>query len=225
MSLNTIERRIAEGTAGWLLFEFHCKRGDLFSEKQLATPVGQILAGQYPGRVKAEINHPYLIPAKKRGRPAQLDFVVQDEDKWEVAIETKWITNTPLNLGQIIWDLIRLELLLKHEVCEAFFIIGGFNKKLKDVLGDTHFYDPKLKGRGHVTHIKGQNIKLELAKLDTVTKDFINTKLSKYPNITITEVMYLKIPHIAPKDSVNLTFKVIAWQILSPIRVPRTKKL
>ena len=60
-NLNNVQRRLAEGTSSWLLFEFHCQRGDLFSEKYLSVPVGQVLAGLYPGRVKAEENHPYLI--------------------------------------------------------------------------------------------------------------------------------------------------------------------
>jgi hypothetical protein len=225
MSLDTIERRLAEGTAAWLLFEFHCKRGDLFSEKQLATPVGQILAGQYPGRVKAEITHPHLIPIKQRGRPPQLDFVVLDGSNWEVAIETKWITNTPLTLGQIIWDLIRLELLVKHKVCDAYFIIGGFNKKLKEVLGETHLFDSTLKGNQYITHLKGQNIKLDLAKLNLATKEYINTKLNKYPAMTIPKILYLKKPQMAPKDSINLTFKIIACKILSPKNVERIKKI
>jgi len=225
MSLDTIERRLAEGTAAWLLFEFHCKRGDLFSEKQLATPVGQILAGQYPGRVKAEITHPYLMPIRQRGRPPQLDFVVLDGGNWEAAVETKWITNTPLTLGQIIWDLIRLELLIKHQVCDAYFIIGGFNKKIKEVLGETHLFDIDLKGQQYITHVKGQNVKLDLKKLNTATKDYINTKLSKYPGITIPKILYLKKPQMAPKDSINLTFKIIACQVLSPKSIQRLNKI
>lgn len=224
-SLNNVQRKLAEGTSSWLLFEFHCMRGDLFSEKYLTTPVGQILSGMFPGRVKAEVNHPYLNPIILKGRPPQLDFVISDNQDWKVAVETKWIINTPVTLAQIVWDLIRLELLAKNNRCTAYFIIAGFDKRIKEVLGKTHFYNADLKETNLITKKRVQTISLDLRKLDDVTKKFINEKLSRYKNITVPSKMNFTIPHSYPKESINLTFKTIVWRVNSIRNKHRTNSL
>jgi hypothetical protein len=136
-NLNNVQRRLAEGTSSWLLFEFHCKRGDLFSEKYLTVPVGQILTGLFPGQIKSEVNHPLLLTTSGIGRPAQLDFVVVNNGTWEVVIETKWIGKTAISLVQMIWDLMRLEILARQNNAVCYFILSGFNKKIIPLLENT----------------------------------------------------------------------------------------
>ncbi len=90
-----IARKLAEGVAGWLFYEFHSRRYELFSEKYLTAPIGNILHGQFDRKVIAEYNHPILTQAKKTpGRPPQLDFVIVDKGNITVAVESKWIGQT-----------------------------------------------------------------------------------------------------------------------------------
>jgi len=213
-NLYNTQRKLAEGISGWLIFEFHCMRGDLFSEKYLATPTGQILTSLFDGRVKAEQNHPSLIKkAKTVGRPAQIDFVALDENgNWDIAIETKWITRSPITLTQIIWDLIRLELLLHNKKCnKCYFVISGFNKKF-DILRSTHFHpdsaNPKL-----ITERKNVTIKMNLKKLPATVKGGINKRLAKYESLKIPTALYFSIPHSYPSTSINMTFKTIVWEV------------
>src|SRR4051812_13014047 len=111
-NLNNVQRRLSEGTASWLMYEFHCQRGDIFSEKYLATPVGQILASRYPGRVKTEENHPVLAGAGTVGRPPQVDFVMTNVDgTYSAVVESKWTGRSAISIGQLLWDLLRLELI------------------------------------------------------------------------------------------------------------------
>jgi hypothetical protein len=48
--MNT-KRKLAEEVLGWLIFEFHNFRGQLFGEKYLTTLIGHILSGIYGNRV------------------------------------------------------------------------------------------------------------------------------------------------------------------------------
>src|SRR5688572_7958514 len=140
-NLENTQRRLAVGTTSWLNFEFNCDRGDLLSEKSLAVPVGQILRGIYTEeeRVKAEVNHPFLKRiVGARGRKAQLDFAIfrktagPEKVEWVVGVETKWVGNSSVTFDQVLWDLVRLEFLLKNvnavqaTSCVAFFVIAGF---------------------------------------------------------------------------------------------------
>jgi hypothetical protein len=225
-NLDNVQRRLAEGTSSWLLFEFNCKRGDLFSEKYLATPIGQILAGLFPGRIKAEINHPALISTKQAGRPPQLDFVVINEaDEWEATIESKWVTSTPISLALIIWDLLRLEILVYKNLCKnTYFVLSGFSKKM-DFLKETHFYDSSNRSTSLITQMKSQSIYLDLTKLDSKIKSKINEKINKYPGLTIPQVMRFDLPHSFPINQINMTFRTIVWKVNTFNKRPRIRTL
>ncbi len=107
-NLKNIQRKLSEGVSGWLLFEFNCYRGLLFNEKYLSYPVGQILNSITEYKTSTEINHP--CSNNSRGRPLQVDFVLTDEEiNWKYAFESKWIGDSTISLGSVLWDLIRLQ--------------------------------------------------------------------------------------------------------------------
>ena len=218
---------MAEGTGSWLLFEFHCKRGDLFSEKYLATPIGQILLGLFPGRIMAEQNHPVLFQPGKVGRPPQIDFVILNEGdkKWNVAVETKWETYTPLSIVDMVWDLIRLELLVYHNHCpNTYFLISGFDKKV-DILKRTHFYNISTTATNLFTRIKGCMIYLDLHALSPRTKKAINKIIANYPGITIPKTMRFDFPHSLLTGTGNLAFNTFVWKVNSYSKGGRVTKL
>jgi hypothetical protein len=220
-----LQRRLAEGTASWLAFEFICNRGDLFSEKQLVTPVGQILIsnfGSHKSRIKTEVSHTVL--KKQKGRPLQLDFVLMENTAWKLAVETKWVAGTMISLESIIWDLIRLELTAKQEGCPVYFVLAGFAKKIKQVLKNTHFIDgphslPMVTQKGR------QLIRLDLTKLPQIIKEHINKKMVDFPSITIPRKLYFEFPHSYPIDKVNMTFETIVWKVNHESQKPRLSVL
>jgi hypothetical protein len=72
-------RKLAEGVAGWMMHEFHCDRSELFSEKYLSVPIGQILSAEFGTKVYSEVDHPILSTmAVGAGRRPQIDFAILD---------------------------------------------------------------------------------------------------------------------------------------------------
>ncbi|OYU54414.1 MAG: hypothetical protein CFE25_13955 [Chitinophagaceae bacterium BSSC1] len=222
-NLNNVQRRLAEGISSWLLFEFHCKRGDLFSEKYLTVPVGQILTVLFPGQIKSEINHPHLS-GKSKGRPPQLDFVVVNEKKWEVIVETKWIGKTKLKITQIIWDLMRLEVIARKDNAICYFILSGFNKKIEDLLENTHFNSTSPKNP-NITSFKGIKISINLTKLPQTIKDGLNQKMKKYPNCEFSDIISCDLPHSYPGKNINMSFKTLVWKVNAYSKSSKIKKL
>lgn len=240
-NLQNVQRKLATGTTSWLNFEFNCDRGDLLSEKALAVPVGQIL-NSIPNtneRIKAEVEHPYLIRANGpiRKKP-QVDFAIVEKndknpkkkdpknDKWIIVVETKWIGKTIIGLEQIVWDLIRLELLVFETGCKAFFILSGFHKKMDSAIGNTHFYSGEKSSKTLITK-QNKRISLELLNLNTGQKSAINEKLIKY-NLKTPEIMEFNIPHFSPgKDEIktNLSFETIVWEVLTNKKTKRISKI
>lgn len=222
-NLDNAQRRLAEGTSSWLHFEFHCNRGNLFNEKYISVPVGQLTSSLFEGRIKSEVNHPYLIPNEKKGRKPQIDFVVKKNDQISVAIESKWIGNTLISFSQILWDLIRLEQLTFHLGCDSYFLVSGFSKKMSSALSNTHFYreSPIMP----FTKQLRQGIVLEMDKLDAETKSYINKKISKYKDLKIPKTMHFDIPHYFPKEVVNMSFQTYVWKVNSRKSVNRVTSL
>src|SRR5579871_3099922 len=139
------QRRLAEGVAGWLMYEFQSSRGRLFSEKYLTTPIGNILSGIYRERVLSEFPHPILNLHKMgRGRPPQIDFVIvdqKDREKIAIAVESKWVGANSLNVGDIIWDLIRLELLHNLYKTQCFFVLAGSKRGINELFKHERFQE------------------------------------------------------------------------------------
>jgi len=66
-----------------------------------------------------------------QGRPPQIDFCIYKADKSiEIAVESKWLGNAQVGVGDIIWDLIRLELLAHDLNVKCFFVLAGPKKKV-----------------------------------------------------------------------------------------------
>jgi hypothetical protein len=120
-------RLLCEGVGSWLQFEHACGRTELFSEKYLSQPVGQILSARSGSRARAEYLHPVLSDlAKGPGRRPEIDFVVCDPyPDIAIAVESKWIGKTKPSIDKILWDLIRLEMLAHHSRARCFFLLGG----------------------------------------------------------------------------------------------------
>lgn len=129
-------RRLADGVGGWLHFEFSCDRSEVFSEKYLSVPIGQILSAAYGKRTHAEVNHPTLAAtAKAVGRRPQIDFCVCDPyPTIKVAVESKWVGKSGLRIDSIIWDMIRLEMISHQFNAETYFVLGGRKDHLDTLL-------------------------------------------------------------------------------------------
>jgi hypothetical protein len=144
MSRIILSRRLTEGVGGWLQYEYHCNRSELFSEKYLSVPIGGILNSLYDRKVYAEAMHPVLAPvATGSGRRPEIDFAVLDPyPEFKIAIESKWIGRRSVQIEAIIWDLIRLEMIAYECKARCFFVLGGQRRSLDRLFDSKTFTGP-----------------------------------------------------------------------------------
>lgn len=219
-NLDNVQRRLVEGTASWLLFEFHCKRGDLFGEKYLATPVGQILASRFGRKVKAEVNHPVLTN-KVVGRPPQVEFAIEENGTLRVVVESKWTGRSTIGLDDILWDLMRLELLAHKFGSECYFVLGGFRKKLLPLLARTHFAGNPANPANAVTLKHKTNVVVPMHRLSGWLATSIKDRMKRHQNVKFPTAIVCEIPHIYPTSGINMTFQVYAWRVRPDKRARR----
>lgn len=224
-----ISRKIAEGVAGWLSYEYHSFRGQLFSEKYLTTPIGNILSGVYKERVSVEVNHPVLNEHKTwQGRPPQIDFCIFKKDNSiEIAVESKWIANTQISVGDIIWDLIRLELLANNFETKCYFVLAGQKKKLQELFCSDRFLEKRTDNKTRpvlrLTRARKAAIRIDSPPLERLK--IIKHKLMQYPNILMPSSIPSGYPEIYPKVCRNADFQVYVWEISAFKKKPRFKAI
>lgn len=138
-----IAKILSYGVGSWLNYESACDRSGLFNEKYLTAPVGQILSARSGNRTISEWRHPILAESKEgRRRRPEVDFVVTDQnDKLLIAVETKWAGRTLPKTQDILWDLIRLELIAHKESARCFFLLAGKRERLETVFERKEFSD------------------------------------------------------------------------------------
>ncbi len=222
-NLTHLRRRLSEGVAAWLAYEFHCRRGELFSEKYIAHPIGALLATQLRGHVQAEYDHPILSERKKAGRKPQVDFAVfehvegyrhkTEDRKLITAVESKWLSRSEVSPADIAWDLLRLDLLARRYEIECYFVLAGLNKKLEALFASPDFQNLKRNGpmipvasgvpRGNLIPKQGSSALI----------DKLSERKAKYPGVKFPEKVTVYAPHIYPPSAMNLTFSVYTWKI------------
>ena len=225
-NLKNIQRKISEGVSGWLLFEFNCERGYIFNEKYLSYPIGQILNSITELKTRTEINHPCSNGGQ--GRPLQVDFVLKtDTDVWKFAFESKWVGNTMISVGDIVWDLIRLQNLFNHHPdVRCFFILAGFEKKIKKLLSFDISHTGTVQAKDSITDVNSTFLNFDLFKLNATTKGYINTKAAKYPAMNLYSKIRCRPAHKFPKkDIINMSFSTYMFEVLKPDSTHKIKVL
>lgn len=219
-----VKRKLSEGVASWLMFEFHSNRAQLFGEKYLTTPIGHILSGIYGNQVVAEYSHPILNEHKTwPGRPPQIDFAIRNNGQVEVAVESKWISNSQLDVGDIIWDLIRLELLHYHFKTKCFFVLGGKSIKIQELFQSNRFQEPRDNGRKRpVLRLKKERKPaIRIDSPPATRASLIKARLRQYPNILMPSSIVSGYPDFYPEQCRNQDSKVYVWEICSFKNKPR----
>lgn len=225
-NLTNIQRKLSEGVTGWLIFEFYCFRGKIFSEKYLTYPIGQILNSITEYKTNVEVNHPKAV--SRRGRPLQIDFVLKDNnDSWIYAIESKWVGDTPITIGSIVWDLIRIQNLYEyHSNLKSYFVLSGFQKKIKVLLETIPILYNGIKENNGFVDINSSYVTFNLKKADQTIKNYINKKINTYPEFKLYTKITCKPAHVFPKkDIVNMTFSTYVMEVLKPDVTTKSEKL
>ena len=139
-----LARLLTEGAGSWLHFEYCCDRSGVFSEKYLTSAIGQILSARSGTRTVAEYKHPVFAPLMKGpGRRPEVDFVVfENYPTIRYAVESKWVGRSWPTISDVIWDIIRLELISNQSGADCFFVLGGMRSKLAAFFAQEAFAGP-----------------------------------------------------------------------------------
>lgn len=216
--MTNFAKLLTGGVAGWIEFERACNRSGLFNEKYLTSAVGQILAARTGNRVEAEFTHPVLAPLKQGpGRRPQVDFVVRDENgKICLAVESKWAGRTIPSTKEILWDLIRLELIAHHESARCVFLLAGTGARLKAIFDHPAFSDagtkpyrrPLLRHDSNVIHTT------PMVPLVPVRFEMLKQLFKPYQDFRFAERIATRRTAPRPEEVKQKEYQVIAWEVL-----------
>jgi hypothetical protein len=209
---------LARGVGAWVQYEWACDHSGLFSEKYLAHPIGHILAGQSKNRASAEYTHT-LLSAYMKGpgkRPA-VDFVVFGKyPKIAIAAESKWFGKTSVAVEDIVWDLIRLEL-LAHEGARCFFVLGGKRRNLDKLFSTQAFAKattnrqrrPFLRHDTNVVHTIG------IGPIDKKKLGILSPMYEKFPDLEFPSSIVTRRTAPFPENTTVDGYQVYVWEISS----------
>jgi hypothetical protein len=220
-----VKRRLSEGVASWILYEYHSFRANLIEEKYLITPINSILSGIYRSQVISEFTHPILEAHRMGvGRPPQIDFVIKNhQQKIEIAVESKWYGNSPVKVEDILWDLIRLELLSYEYETKCYFVIGGQKRRLRELFSSARFQEPKTKGSKRpilrLTKERKQSVRLDNPPPQRIS--LIKGKMQQYKDVLMPSSIITGYPSIYPDVCRNIDYQVYVWEISSYKNKPR----
>lgn len=216
-----LEKKLARGIGGWLMFEHACHRYSVFSEKYLSIPIAQILNTEYGKNVHAEIKHPILGELSPgRGRPPEIDFVVYGENQEvKIAIESKWVgaSVTKQTVERVMWDLVRLAMIGNNNLVKCYFILAGRKKHLNKLFDNKYFNGEKdKKGRTRpILKVRpGDYIDM---RIDSPTKH--RAKLLK-PIMKLCLDVQLPIrlgtgrTQVFPEEANNYDYQVYVWEVM-----------
>jgi hypothetical protein len=210
---------LAHGVGSWLEYEHACGHSGLFSEKYLAQPIGHILSGRSNSRALAEYSHPILSENMRgRGRRPAIDFVVCDPyPKVKIGVESKWIGRTSVAVEDIVWDLIRLELLAHMQGARCFFVLGGKRKNLVKLFSSDAFAKgttnrqrkPFLRDDNNVIHT------ISVGPIDRKKLGILDSVFRRFPDLRFPSSIVTRRSAPFPEDQVADGFQVYVWEIRS----------
>lgn len=223
MTPEEIRFALSEGISSWLQFEHHAGREELFSERYLALPIGQILQNCFSGKVTGESNHPILTTPGKAGRPPQLDFIVADNGKVELVVESKWAANSGVSIVDVLWDCVRLELAANHYKCDAIFILAGTRKQVDVVLKSPSFKTKNSRlEKTYVLNLHGTGKRS--VKVNSFDGNFsipLHKLFRSYPNIKWPSELVCDTGTQIPRLASTNSYTAVVWHISSAAPMKR----
>lgn len=219
-------RILAQAAGAWLQYEFACGRASLFNERYLSSPIANALHSVYKKEVHSEYLHPVLAPKTTGpGRRPEVDFaVVNNFPAIECVVETKWVGKNGLSAEEVIWDLLRLELIAHHSGAHAFFLMAGRKKHLDSFFRSKAFLGATNHSGKHRKLLKIDSAKTARLRVDNPPKDRIATfqkLLSRYQDVTFGSRVTTSAAHRYPENCPSFQYQALAWEIKAPTGTAR----
>lgn len=225
-TITKLADKLSKGLGGWLMYEHHSHRADLFSEKYLAAGIGNILSGNYRDKVIAEYNHP-ILKDLKAGRPPQIDFVILNDKRIKLALESKWFgtkTSTSPKLIDILWDLIRLEILNFNFESKAIFVIAGKKSQIDEFFIRADFMDKTTTGKSrNLLPSRNVGINLDLIGCSIERLKLVCKLSERYKTVEFPSKISISGIYNFPKNAKSFENEVCVWSVKAVKNTKRYK--
>jgi hypothetical protein len=225
-------KRLAMAAGAWLQYEFACQRDTLFNERSLVTPISNVLKAVYNHEVHTEFLHPVLAPLKTGpGRRPEVDFaVVQQYPEVICAVETKWVGAGGIKMEDLLWDVLRLELIAHSAKADAYFVLAGRRRHLGDFL-DSKAFLGQVRSKGKVQTILKMRPqpRIKIANPLPERKGLFQKVLAEYQDLSFPVEVSTTVGQMYPETCPTFQYQAYAWQIHFPPTMrrfyPRDHKL
>jgi hypothetical protein len=219
-------RTLAQAAGAWLQYEYACGRSMLFNERYLSVPISSALHAIYKQEVHSEFLHPVLAPEKTGpGRRPEVDFaVIGDSSNPSCVLESKWVGGNSLAAEEVVWDLLRLELVAHFSQAAAFFLLGGKRRHLEHFFQSRAFLGAPTKDGKYRRLLKLDERRNPRIRVDAPAHDRIELfqkLLRPYQNISFSSRVTTSTGHRYPEDTPMFQYQVYAWRVLAPPSVHR----
>jgi len=220
--------KIAEGLAAWLTYEHRCGRANLFSEASLAHPLGDLLQYRFSGRVRAEVEHPFLASRHTGvGKKPRVDFAVEGLGGiYDLVVEAKWASQSSTLLEDTLSDIVRLSLLLDGHTRDALLLLAGERRAIIRLFGQPKFgASPELADKNEM-YMYGANktllpvgerpnSSLRFAPVPPFRRSLYVRALKPFRGLKLSRRVRLHRSGPFPRVATSREYQVFAWRVLS----------
>lgn len=216
--------RLAQATGAWLQYEFACNRSELFNERCMSVPIASSLYAIYKHDVRSEFLHPVLGPIRSGpGRKPEVDFVVTSSyPHMDCALESKWVGANGLGIEEIVWDLLRLELIAHCEKAAGFFLMAGRRKYLEALFKSRAFVGrPTAAGRSRRILERRRQSRLLVGSPPSDRQKTIQKLLEPYPDVSFPFVIRTSPGYVYPQHTSMSQYQAYVWRVFAPQETPR----
>jgi hypothetical protein len=213
-------RVLAQAVGAWLQYEFACNRSNLFNERYLSVPIANALSAVFGHEVRSEFLHPVLAPAMNGpGRRPEVDFaVVKHYPDLMCVVESKWVGSTGLTAADILWDLLRLELIAHNSKVPAYFVLAGRRKNLERFFNSKAFLGEqtlKRKDFRLLTLDNSWSPTIRVANPKEDRRPIFKKLFEGYPEISFPSRIATSAAQKYPLDCPMFQYQAYAWQIFA----------
>ena len=209
-------RSLVEAVGAWLFFEDKCMRQSLFSERYLTAGVGQFLLARYGDRTRTEYPHPVLAPLRTgRGDVPRIDFVVvEPEGALQIAVETKWLSESAQGGLGILRDMVRLEMLAATGVASSL-IVAGTQRQFNQLFARREFqpHPDHERSRDLLPHDHNNQRVLRLDPAPKFRGRFIERALKPFHGTPVPRAFSVTRALPFPREIPSYQYVVYGWHV------------
>jgi hypothetical protein len=187
----------------------------------MSVPIANALHYLHGGEVRSEFLHPVLAPTKTGpGRRPEVDFaVVHHYPSVSCVLESKWVGANGLTAEEVLWDLLRLELIAHHVGGPAYFLLAGRRRHIEMFFQSKAFLGAITYRGTYRRLLKLDERRNARIRVDTPAGDRIEIfrkLLRPYQGVSFSSRITTSICHFYPKDCPMFQHQAYAWRVLAP---------